>query len=199
MHEPTTRQTYFLFVRVCAGLAVCASGVVGCTHAQARTVPDAPLAMPAPPPRSVEPIDIEMPEPVPMPEEPAHRAPARRQPPPRPADPKPDIKLEPPKPEIPPAEPPKPVEEPPKPSALQMTPVANEAELERSIRSTLVHANTDLKRVDFRTLNSDAKTQYDFANRYIQQAEDALGKKNLVFAKTFADKAAALAVQLAGK
>ena len=69
-----------------------------------------------------------------------------------------------------------------------MTPAANEAELERSIRTTLARANTDLKRVDFGRLNAEARTQYDFANRYIQQAEDALSKKNLVFAEAFAEK-----------
>ena len=139
-------------------------------------MPDAPLEMPAPPPRSVEPVDVETPQPVPLPEEPVHRAPPRRPAPPRP-DPKPDVKPEPPKADTPPVEPPKPVEEPPKPPTLQMTPAANEAELERSIRTTLARANTDLKRVDFGRLNAEARTQYDFANRYIQQAEDALGKK----------------------
>jgi hypothetical protein len=53
--------------------------------------------------------------------------------------------------------------------------------------------------VDFGRLNAEARTQYDFANRYIQQAEDALSKKNLVFAEAFAKKAADIAVQLAGK
>jgi outer membrane biosynthesis protein TonB len=182
------------------GLSVCAFGIAGCTHAQAKAVPDAPLEMPAPPPRTVEAVDVEPPQPVSLPEEPAHRPPAWRQPPPR-VEPKADVKpVEPPKPEVVlPPEPPKPVEEPPKPPTLQMTPAANEAELERSIRTTLTRAHTDLKRVDFGKLNADARTQYDFANRYIQQAEDALGKKNLVFAEAFAKKAADIAVQLAGK
>jgi hypothetical protein len=79
-----------------------------------------------------------------------------------------------------------------------MAPPASEAEIERQIRQTLARANSDLKRIDSRTLNADARTQFDFAHRYIQQAEDALSKKNLVFAKTFADKASALAVQLGG-
>jgi outer membrane biosynthesis protein TonB len=183
---------------LCSWLFLSSLGVAGCAHTQAKTVPEAPLEMPAPPPRSVEPVDFETPQPVPLPEEPARRAPPRRQPPPRP-EPKADVKPEPPKPDTPPIEPPKPVEEPAKPPTLQMTPAANEAELERSIRSTLVRANTDLKRVDFGRLNAEARTQYDFANRYIQQAEDALSKKNLVFAEAFAKKAADIAVQLAGK
>ena len=48
-------------------------------------------------------------------------------------------------------------------------------------------------------LNADAQTQYDTAKRFIRQAEDALRAKNLVFAKNLADKAAALAAQLAGR
>lgn len=188
----------FLHFCIYGSLLVLSLILSGCTHAQAKTVPDAPLEMPEPPPRIVEPVDVETPQPVPLPEEPARRAPPRRQTPPRP-EPKAEVKPEPPKPEPPPPEPPKPIEEAPKPPALQMTPPANEAELERQIRATLARANSDLKRVDFRALNAEARTQYDFANRYIQQAEDALGKKNLVFAKTFADKASALAVQLGGK
>jgi hypothetical protein len=185
------------FAPLCICLFLSAVGLTGCTHAQAKTVPSAPLEMPPPPPRTVDPIDVETPPPVPLPEEPARRAPPRRAPPPRP-EPKTDVKPEPPKPETPPAEPPKTIEEP-KPPTLQMAPAANEAELERSIRTTLVRANSDLKRVDFGKLNADARTQYDFANRYIQQAEEALGKKNLVFAEAFAKKAADIAVQLAGK
>ena len=200
MPEPRTFACLPAFVHlcICAFLLAVSLSVSGCTHAQAKTVPDAPLEMPAPPPRTIEPVDVETPQPVPLPEEPARRAPLRRPPPPRP-EPKIEVKPEPPKPETPPpAEPPKPVEEPAKPPALQMAPPASEAEIERQIRQTLARANSDLKRIDSRTLNADARTQFDFANRYIQQAEDALSKKNLVFAKTFADKASALAVQLGG-
>ena len=48
-------------------------------------------------------------------------------------------------------------------------------------------------------LNVDARTQYDTAKRFIQQSDGAIRAKNLVFAKNLADKAAALAAQLAGK
>jgi len=194
MHEHVGRVA-----PVCATVALCALALAGCTHAQAKTVPGVPLEMPAPPPRTVDPIDVETPPPLPLPEEPVRRAPPRRQPPPRP-EPRVEVKPEPPKPETPPPpDPPKTADEAPKPPTLQMAPAANEAELERSIRATLVRANTDLKRVDFAKLNADARTQYDFANRYIQQAEEALGKKNLVFAEAFAKKAADIAVQLGGK
>jgi hypothetical protein len=41
--------------------------------------------------------------------------------------------------------------------------------------------------------------QYDTAKRFIQQADDAMKAKNLVFARNLADKAAAIAAQLAGR
>jgi hypothetical protein len=94
-------------------------------------------------------------------------------------------------------------EEPPKPAAppttLQTTPAAEESAVERAIRTTLARATSDLNRVDYRVLNVDARTQYDTAKRFIQQSDTAIRAKNLVFAKNLADKAAALAAQLAGK
>jgi hypothetical protein len=177
----------------------------GCVRTAAKTTPDAPpLDMPAPPPREVEPNEPEVPQPVPLIIEPARTAPPPRT---RPATtpqtaPKP---VEPPKPAEPPkieppVELPMPAEEPPKPpSTLQTTPANAEGEVERGIRATLSRANTDLSRIDYRLLNADAKTQYDTAKRFIRQADDAMRAKNLVFARSLADKAAALAAQLGGK
>jgi hypothetical protein len=71
--------------------------------------------------------------------------------------------------------------------------------VERGIRASIARANADLNRVDYRALNSDARNQYDTAKRFIRQAEDAMHAKNLVFAKSVADKSAALAAQLAGR
>jgi hypothetical protein len=175
----------------------------GCVRTAAKTTPDAPpLDMPAPPPREVEPTETETPQPVPLVIEPARNAPPRTRPaprenPPRPAEPaKP---AEPPKIE-PPVETPLPVEEAPRPpSTLQTTPATAEGEVERGIRASLSRANSDLSRIDYRLLNADAKTQYDTAKRFIRQADDAMRAKNLVFAKSLADKAAALAAQLGGK
>src|SRR5581483_6984833 len=146
-----------------------------------------PLDVPAPPPRDVEPTDAEAPPPVPLPSEPARNAPTRpRQQPPRE--------------QPPPAEPPK-AEEPPKTPAttLQTMPTNAEGEAERVIRATLQRATGDLSRVDYRALNADARNQYDPAKRIMRQAEDAVRAKNLVFAKNLANKAAALAAQLAGR
>ena len=162
-----------------------------------------PLEMPAPPPRVVESPDTELPPPVPLPEEPArHPAGSRRAtPPPKPEQAKP----EPPKPDTtaapPQTEPPRPPDEPAKPPAttLQTIPAGAEAEVERVIRQQLAKASSDLTRVDYRALNADARTQYDTAKGLVRQAEDALRAKNLVFARSLADKAATLATQLAGK
>jgi hypothetical protein len=100
-------------------------------------------------------------------------------------------------------EPPKPVEEPPKPptptTTLQTAPTGTEGENERTTRTLLTRATTDLNRIDYRALNADARTQYDTAKRFVTQAQEALRAKNLVFARNLADKAAALAAQLAGK
>ena len=48
-------------------------------------------------------------------------------------------------------------------------------------------------------LTSDGRTQYDTARRFIAQADDALTKKNLVLARSLADKALAVAAQLAAR
>ena len=60
-------------------------------------------------------------------------------------------------------------------------------------------ATAELSRIDYRALNPDARTQYDTAKRFIRQADDAIRSKNLVFAKSFADKAATIAAQLGGR
>jgi len=180
----------------------------GCARLHARNEPDVPaLEVPDPPSRAVEPVEVEATPPAKAPEEPRAATPARTRPaapPPAPARPEP--RAEAPKTEPPPpvaVEAPKPPEEakpaPPPPTNLQTTPTAAEVEVERSIRVSLARAMNDLNRVDYRVLNPDARTQYDTAKRFIQQSDDALRAKNLVFAKNLADKAAALAAQLAGK
>jgi hypothetical protein len=184
-------------------VALALAGLVtsGCFRAQARTAPDAPpLDVPPPPPRVVEAIEPNAPEPIGLTEEPARTAPARprtTQTPPRAEPPKPEpAKVEP-----VPVETPKP-EEPPRaqPAAtLQMTPTQREAELEREIRLLVSRANADLARVDYGRLNADAKAQYELAKTFIRQAEEAVKSRNLVFARTNADKAATLAAQLSGR
>ena len=173
--------------------------LTGCAHAQAKATPDMPgLQMPAPPPRDVEPAGTDAPAPALLPTEPARNAPVR----PRPTAPPPRSeppRAEPAKPEAQPVEPPK-AEEPPRPpTTLQTTPATAEGEVERAIRGALQRATADLSRVDYRALNRDARTQYDTAKRFVSQADDAIRKKNLVYAKNLAEKAATIAAQLAGR
>jgi hypothetical protein len=172
----------------------------GCARAKAKTVPDAPLDVPAPPPRDVETTETEPPPPATLVPEPARNTPARPRPvPPREQQRAEPARPEPPKPDAPPAaEPPK-TEEPARPTPLQTMPPAAEVEAERLIRAALARANSDLGRVDYRLLKKDARTQYDTAKRFVNQADEALRTKNLVFAKNLADKAATLAAQLAGR
>lgn len=188
-------------------LTVSCATLTGCTRAKARTVPDSPpLDMPVPPPRDVEVTESEPPQPMTLPQEPARNAPARPRPPAPATRDQPRAneapKTEPPKPETPVIAPetPKPTEEPPKPPpTLQTIPPQNDVEVERTIRATMQKATNDLNRIDYRALNADARTQYDTAKKFVQQAGDALGRKNLEFAQTLADKAAALAAQLRGR
>jgi hypothetical protein len=164
---------------------------MGVTRAKAAPA-GPPLDIPQPPPRIVVPIEAEGPpaaaQPAPAAEEPRRPAASR----PRPAQP---------------ADPPRVVEEPPKQppatappaTALQTTPAAEQGEVERGIRATMARAGAVLNRIDYRVLNANARTQYDTAKRFIQQAEDAIRMKNLPFAKNLADKAAVLATQLGGQ
>lgn len=186
-----------------AFVAVILLAAAGCTRAHAKVSPEnPPLDVPLPPEHDVESTDTEAPAPVPLPQEPARTAPPRRTTPPPREQPRADPQRpqQPPPPEPAPApEAPK-VEDTPRPAApLQTMPTTAEGEAERTIRATLSRANTDLNRVDYRALNSDARNQYDTAKRIIKQADDAIRAKNLVFAKTLADKAASLAAQLAGR
>src|SRR6266576_2712730 len=92
---------------ICFAVALLAPLVSGCMRAQAKTTPDAPLDMPAPPPREAEPSDAETPAPVPLVAEPARNNAARPRPPAPREQPRPEpAKPEPPKPEPPKSEPP---------------------------------------------------------------------------------------------
>jgi hypothetical protein len=181
------------------GLALVSALASGCASAHAKTAPDTPaLDMPSPPPRVVDASEVEPLPPATLPDEPARHTPPT---PPRRAPTRSDANRpsEPP-PTTPPAEAPKPAGEPAKPPpALQTSPTDVEGREEQQIRTLLGRANTDLSHVDYQRLNPDARTQYDTAKRFVVQAENALRTKNLVLARSVADKAATLAAQLAGK
>ena len=85
----------------------------------------------------------------------------------------------------------------PRPPALTLTPApGTEGKTEASIRALLARVSRDLSRVNATTLSSDGRTQFDAARRFVQQSEDALKARNLVYAGKLADKASAMAAVL---
>ncbi len=183
-----------IFVGVIAAL-----GVGGCATARAKTQAEPPsLEVPAPPPRVIvppepEPAAATTPEPDP---EPAQQKPARRPPQPRAESrPSPGAK------EAKPPEPPPPVVEAvrpaePAPTATLQQDLPATQTVERQVREQLAQAKKDLDGVDYKRLNAELRSQYDTAKRFIDQAEQALKEKNLVFAAKVAEKAAGLAASL---
>ncbi len=178
-----------------------ALAAAGCARTHAKTEPERPgLEMPTPPPHVVPPPEPEKPAqtPPPEPETPQPRPTRPRASAPRSTEPK----VEAPKPEKKP-EPPPPTEVKPLPPAptptLQPALPTAPTEMERQVREQLSQAARDLARVDYGGLNADGKSQYDTAKRFIEQADQALRDKNLVFAQKLAEKAAGLAAVLLGR
>lgn len=158
--------------------------------AQVRTEAEVPLLDPPPPPPRVVAIYVPQPEPIPI--TPAVEPAPPVRPPARPARPeqKPEAVIV----------SPEPVEAAvrlPSGPSLTMTPSpGSEAQTVTAIRDLLGRAARDLSRVNAASLNSDGRAQYDQASRFIQQAEDALKSRNIVFAGKLADKAATMAAVL---
>ena len=100
---------------------------------------------------------------------------------------------------------------PPSAEAPAVPPVASPAEslepvmstspgeVERRVRLQLQRASSDLNRVDYGALSQDGQGQYDMAKRFIEQADEALRDRNLVFAGKLAEKAAGIASVLLGR
>jgi hypothetical protein len=169
----------------------------GCVRPRPNTrAQPAPLDVPAPPPRVIVPPEPEQPADEPVVEEPEanERRPTRRsQPRERPETAKPpEAKQEPPVTEAvrPPVPPPVPL------GQLQPVLPASPSEMDRQVSDQLTQAKRDLDRIDYRALSADAKSQYDTAKRFIEQAGQALKDKNLVFAARLAEKALGLASNL---
>ena len=169
------------------------AAAAGCAKAQARTQPErVPLDVPPVPPRVIAPAVVEVVAEE-APEPPAPAAPARP-----PARPRTTATREtpPPKPEPPKADP-VPARQPaPRLRTPQNT---SDLEVERKIRESLARSSRALDSVNQAALNPDARTQYDTARRFIQQAEEGLGAKNYVFAGYLADKAETMAAVLVGR
>ena len=179
------------------GLAIVLLMVIGPTlslgacaaKAQVRTEAALPLLDPPPPPPRV--VAEYTPEPEPIAVTPAVEPATPVRPPARP--PRPEQRPE-------PAATPDPAENAARPSpppSLTLTPTpGSEAQTVAAIRDLLGRASRDLSRVNTASLNNDGRAQYDTARRFIQQAEDALKTRNVVFAGKLADKAATMAAVL---
>jgi hypothetical protein len=178
--------------------ATLAAGMSGCAmlHARSRSL-GPPLDMPSPPARVVpiasQPIVVEAPTVDDVPR--LTPKPLDTEPSPTPArvdrEPAPPARQETPADTgaaTAPAPPPTP------PPVLQTT--ANPTEAEQRTRTAIDNARRDLRRIDVKRLNKEAKSQFDIATRFVEQAEDALRARNPVFAEQLADKAATLAALL---
>ena len=178
-----------LFSSLCAAALVAAA----CGGAKAQVLmPDAvPLAMPAAPSRVVVPA---APQPPPTATEPPVQAanppatapgsaarPIRDTPPPRPVTP----------PTAPPTTPPVAAAVP---TPLETTP--NPGELEQRARALVSSAKITLEKIDYKALSTDGQAQYNTAKRFLEQADDALKAKNVVYAWQLADKANTIATLL---
>jgi hypothetical protein len=158
--------------------------------AQVRTEPPLPLLDPPPPPPRV--VASYEPEPEPIEVTPAVEPATPVKPPARPS--RPDQRPE--QSNVTP-EPAENAERPSPGPSLTLTPTpGSETQTANAIRELLKRALRDLSRVNVGTLSSDGRAQYDTARRFIQQSEDALKSRNIVFAGKLADKAATMAAVL---
>jgi hypothetical protein len=167
-----------------AGVAVTA----GCASARAAVPAPLPmLASPEAPPRIVAeyqpdpplpaaPVSADAVTPSPRSPRPVRREPAR-----------PDTAVE----EA--QGPPAPASSPP---SLAMQNAGANAKADLSVRTLLAQAARDLERVVYQSLDADGRAQYDTARRFMQQADEALRSRNVVFAGTLAEKAATMAAVL---
>lgn len=177
-------------VALLCGLAA-AGALAGCAKAQAVAAPVMPtLAPPEVPPRVVAEYQPDPPLPAaPVSPEAVTVAPRPPRPPrrdtPRVEAPADDL-------QGPPAA--APAAPPPPALALQM-PGAS-AKADQSVRALLAQAARDLGRVNYQALDTDGRAQYDTARRFMQQADDALKVRNVMFAGKLADKAATMAAVL---
>ncbi|MBI2835670.1 MAG: hypothetical protein HYX76_14715 [Acidobacteria bacterium] len=80
-----------------------------------------------------------------------------------------------------------------------MPQAASDEQAVRKIRDQLVDATRALKSVNYGALSTEARSQYDTAKRFIEQAEEALKAKKYVFASYLSDKAGTLARELLGR
>jgi hypothetical protein len=172
---------------LCVIVLLAASLGAGACAAKAQAVtiePELPaLDPPPPPPRVVVVYEDEEEAPEPPPVAPTTEKPATpARPATRPA--RPENRVDPPRAEA---------GKPPVPPLVLTPRSGSEQQTETAIRDLLNRVAKDLSRVNPGSLNADGKAQFETAQRFLQQAEDALKGKNVVFASKLADKAATLA------
>jgi hypothetical protein len=187
------------------GFGLAAAWSSGCASARASSEPNVPpLVVPAPPPRTLPPLEggpIEAAVPTtPVDTEEPQQPQQRRRSESRPAEARTDRSESSrtegtPDASAPPADV-QPVEPPPNAPALQLAPPGGIPQAEENVQRQLKKADQDLRKVDYAALAREAQAQYDTAKRFMLLANQALRDKNLVFAQTLADKAATLATVL---
>jgi len=179
MMKPGRMATLVLLT---ATLGACAA------KAEVRTEVELPLLDPPPPPPRV--VTDYSKDAAPVSVAPVVEPPTPARPPVRPS--RPENRPE-------PANNPEPVAEVAKPLppslTLSLSP-GTEAQTAGAIRELMARASRDLARVNPATLNADGRGQADAARRFLQQAEDALKARNIVYAGKLADKAATIAAVL---
>jgi hypothetical protein len=170
-------------VLLVATLSACA------VKAQVRTEVELPLLEPPPPPPR---LVADYAEPQPLPVTPTVEAVAPAKPPARPARTE-----QRPEPTALPAEPVEAAARPSPAASLTLTPTpGSEAQTVTAIRDMMNRAARDLSRVNASALNADGRSQFETARRFLQQAEESLTNRNIVFAGRLADKAATMAAIL---
>lgn len=168
-------------VLLTATLTACAA------KAQVRADVELPLLDPPPPPPRV--VTTYKDEPAPVPVAPVAEAVPTRQPSrPQRTDAKPES--------TPAPEPVVEAVKPPAPSLTLSLSPGTEAQTAGAIRELMARASRDLARLNLAALNADGRGQADAARRFLQQAEDALKARNIIYAGKLADKAATIAAVL---
>lgn len=174
-------------------LALAISAGAACRTVRAAEPIERPaLEVPPPPPRVIVPLPgpnapprLEPVEELPVTPDksPTKPRPPREKPDPnKAADPK--IELVDPPPQTPPA---------PAPPPLRLD-NPNAAQLSAQVRDTLGRAKAIIEKIDRNSLTTEPRRQaYDQAKLFAAEAEDAIQKDNLVYAKEMADKAERLA------
>jgi hypothetical protein len=168
-------------VLLTASLGACA------VKAQVSAEVELPLLEPPPPPPRVVTLYQDDPEPAPLapvveavPARPVGRPqpPAIRPEPPVTPEPVPEVVK-------------------PAPPSLTLTPTpGSESQTVVAIRDLMARATRDLARVNAGALNADGRAQVEAARRFLEQADEALKARNVVFAGKLADKAATMAAVL---